>query len=508
MNYLKTSKLVILIISFCLSSNLTFSQNNAQEEIRNNYKGEKAKYIFYFIGDGMGLSQTTAAEAFLAATQNKKGISKLSFSKFPVTGFYTTYAEDRFITGSAAAGTAMATGHKTTINTIGLMGDKITHIDNIAEKAQKRNYKVGIVTSVSIDHATPAAFYAHQAGRNMYYHISCDLSKSNFNYFGGGGVNRPEGELAKKATNDLANFGMGDKNAKIKKDKNSITLAKERGYTVCDTKAEFSKLKKGDDKVLAIAPRLVGGQSLPYTIDTNENDISLKDFTAKGIELLDNEDGFFMMVEGGKIDWACHANDAATSIREVIAFNAAIQEAVDFYNKHPKETLIVVAGDHETGGLGLGFSGKHYESEYALLQYQNVSYESFSNIIKNYKKNTKRHKFNDILSLLKKHFGLGDESKNLKLSEYEMTQIKDAYVQSMKKRKKEKTDAYYLKYGNYEPLTITACHILSQKAGVAWTSFSHTALPIPVRAIGVGSDLFKGFFDNTDIPKNIEVLLK
>lgn len=509
MNYLQKSKLIIFIIGFCLSSNFVFSQNITQEDKRNNYTGEKAKYIFYFIGDGMGLSQSTATEAFMAALENKNGINKLSFSKFPVMGFYTTYAENRFITGSAAAGTAMATGHKTTINTIGLKGDKITSVESIAEKAKKRNYKVGIVSSVSIDHATPAAFYAHQPERNMYYHISCDLSNSEFNYFGGGGFNRPDGELAKKAKNNLANFGMGDKNAKIQESKNSFNLAKERGYTIYDTRTKFAQLKKGDDKVIAIAPRLVGGKALPYTIDSNKDDISLKEFTAKGIELLENEEGFFMMVEGGKIDWACHANDAATVIREVIAFNEAVEEAVKFYNKHPKETLIIVAGDHETGGLGLGFSGKHYESAYALLQHQNVSYEGFSNIIKDYKKNNKRHKFNDILTLVTKHFGLGDASKGLELSDYEMTQLKDAYAQSMRKKKnKEKTDSYYLKYGNYEPLTITACHILSQKSGVAWTSFSHTAMPIPVRAMGVGSDLFNGFFDNTDLPKNIEVLLK
>ncbi|WP_321307388.1 alkaline phosphatase [Marinifilum fragile] len=496
---------LILAFTFCISSVF------AQPSERDNYQGASPKYIFYFIGDGMGLSQTNTAEAYLGAINNTNGIQKLKLNTLPKQGFYTTYATDRFITGSAAAGTALATGEKTSINTIGMDAKRQKPLQTIAEMARDNGYKVGIVSSVSIDHATPASFYAHQPSRSMYYNISLDLSKSGFNYFAGGGINHPEGDGKVDKKNIMSNFGMGGAVELDKKESNSIKIAEARGYRFTNTVEEFKALKKGDDKIISIAPKLVGGKSLPYFIDQNgKSDISLAEFTAKGIELLNNKNGFFMMVEGGKIDWACHANDAATVIQEVIQFDNAVAVALDFYKKHPKETLILVAGDHETGGMALGFSGSHYHSDFAILQHQNVSYESFSNLISDYKKNNKdNYKVEDGLALAKKHFGLGDSQKGLELSDFEMQQLKTAFEKSMNyNQEMKKDDQFYLLYGSYDPFTTTTCHILSQKAGIGWTSFSHTAAPIPIRSIGVGADLFTGFFDNTDVPKNLMKLIE
>lgn len=482
----------------------------AQPSERENYKGKAPKYIFYFIGDGMGLSQANAAEAYLGALNNSNGIKTLRLNTLPKQGFYTTYAVDRFITGSAAAGTALATGEKTTINTISMDAKREKPLTTIAEMARNKGYKVGIVSSVSIDHATPASFYAHQPTRSMYYPISCDLSKSGFNYFGGGGFKHPEGD-GKTNNNAMANFGMGGEKEIEDKQPNSKELAKERGYRFVNTHEAFENLKKGDDKIIAIAPKLVGGKALPYAIDQKDDkDISLAEFTQKGIELLDNKNGFFMMVEGGKIDWASHANDAATVINEVIQFDNAVAKALDFYKKHPKETLIIVAADHETGGMALGFAGSHYESAFGLLQHQNLSYETFSAMINKYKKeNAGKHNVADGLALVKKHFGLGDSEKGLALSDFELQQLKDAFNKSMNyKKEMKKNDQFYLLYGSYDPFTVTACHILSQKAGIGWTSYSHTASPIPVRSMGVGAYLFTGFYDNTDVPKNLMKLIE
>ncbi len=483
----------------------------AQPSQREAYKGKAPKYIFYFIGDGMGLSQSNAAEAYLGALEGIRGIKKLQLSSLPNQGFYTTYALDRFITGSAAAGTALATGHKTTINTISMDGQRLLPLKTIAEMAKEKGYKVGIVTSVSIDHATPAAFYAHQPTRNMYYNISLDLSKSGFNYFAGGGFKHPEGDGKIGEKNSLSNFGMGAAEDIEKKETNSMRIAEQRGYTFVNTIQDFENLKKGDDKIIAIAPKLGSGSALPYSIDQKMGaDISLADFTEKGITLLDNPEGFFMMIEGGKIDWASHANDAATVIKEVLQFDNAVAKAIEFYNKHPKETLILVAGDHETGGLALGFSGSHYDSSFGLLQHQNISYEAFSEKIALYKKeHAENFTIGDGLEMVKEHFGLGDAAKGLQLSPFENQQLKDAFVKSMTyDAKMTKNDQFYLLYGSYDPFTVTACHILSHKAGIGWTSYSHTAAPIPVRSIGVGANLFTGFFDNTDMPKNLMKLIE
>jgi alkaline phosphatase len=268
---------------------------------------QPAKYVFFFIGDGMATAHRVAAEAFLKS----QGGEALIMNQFKAHGVTTTYANDRFITGSAAAATALACGVKTNIGFIGLDPD-LSPVESMAEKAKKKGMRVGIVSSVSIDHATPAGFYAHQPSRNMYHEIAMDLANSNFDYFGGGGFRDPEGKKSKKP--------LG----------NALEVAKQNGYKIVNDKAEFMALKEGVGKVIAYNNRLPDGMALPYAIDTEPADIPLVEFTQKGIELLEGPEGFFMMVEGGKIDWGCHANDAATAIKDTIAFDEAIKAGYKF----------------------------------------------------------------------------------------------------------------------------------------------------------------------------------
>jgi alkaline phosphatase len=492
---------------------IVFSQLSAQTISREDYNGPKPKYIFFFIGDGMGITQINAAESYLSAVKGENGASLLSFSKFPYHGIYTTYAANRFITGSAAAGTALACGQKTSINSIGVDSAKTKALKNIPELAKEHKMKVGIVTSVSLDHATPAAFYAHQASRNMYYPISVDLSASGFNYFGGGGFKHPEGDGKIDDKNTMANMGMGDKENLEHKQANSMEIAKSRGYRIVNTAEDFAALKKGDKKVIAISPELAGGKSIPYAIDCSaQPTVSLADFTQKGIELLDNKKGFFMMIEGGKIDWSCHANDVATTIQEVLQLDMAVQKALDFYKEHPDETLIIVGADHETGGIGLGDIQKKYESDLALLQHQKISYEGFTNLVKKYKEdNASNYNFEDGLAMLKKYFGLGDESKKLALTAYDIDRLKEAFVKSMEGKaagEEVYEEHFYEDYGRYDPFTVTAIRLINEKAGIGWTTYSHTADPVPVRAIGPRAELFSGFFDNTDVAKNLMYLIE
>jgi alkaline phosphatase len=117
------------------------------------------------------------------------------------------------------------------------------------------------------------------------------------------------------------------------------------------TAAEIAALDSSTGKCYAIAPNIQDSGSMSYAIDQKDGDISLADLVAKGIEVLDNENGFFLMAESGKIDWSCHANDAMTTIEEVLDFEAAVQVVYDFAQQHPDETLVIVTGDHETGGM-------------------------------------------------------------------------------------------------------------------------------------------------------------
>ena len=446
------------------------------------------KYVFLFIGDGMGMPQRAATEMYQSGNPNSPEL--LLMDQFPVHGVTTTYANDRFITGSAASATAMATGVKTNINYIG-MDPELNPVQTLAEKAKEQGMKVAVISSVSIDHATPAAFYAHQPHRSNYYEIDVTLANSDFDFFGGGGLKDPEGKKSKDPQG------------------NAYDIAKSNGFTVISNKADFMNLKPGAGKVFAYNDWLPDGKALPYAIDTREEDITLPEFTQKAIELLDNDKGFFMMIEGGKIDWAAHANDAVSMIKDTVAFDESLQAAYAFYEAHPEETLIVVSGDHECGGLTLGFAGTKYDTAFDILSDQKISFQEFSDkVLKQYKEdNAGNAKFADMLPLIEEYFGLKTEGEGpLVLTGDELDMLEEAFIKSVAGvTMKAKTD--FLLYGGYDPLTMQITHILNQKAGLAWTSYSHTGVPVSTSAVGNGADQFGGFYDNTDIGKRLMNLL-
>lgn len=456
------------------------------------YKGTPAKYIFLFIGDGMGQPQRTAAESYMAAARGlKPSDCKMVMSTLPAQGVTTTFANDRFITGSAAAATAIACGIKTNIGFIGV-DPSYTVVKSIAEMARDKGMKVGIVSSVSIDHATPACFYAHQPSRKMYHEIAHDLITSGFDYFGGGGFKDPVGKKTKKS--------LG----------NALKMACEKGYKIVTDRSEFMSLKQEGGKIIAYNRNLPDDEALPYDMDNTPRDITIAEFTEKGIELLDGDAGFFFMVEGGKIDWACHANDAVAAIQDTIAFDEAIKKALSFYKDHPKETLIVVTGDHECGGLTLGFAGTVYESYFDILKGQRLSFQAFTDsVIAQYKESHKDNpSFEDMIPKIRLYFGLTTEGDGpMVLKDFEIAELRDAFDKSMQNIEINEGTQEYLLYGGYDPLTVKLTHILNRKAGLGWTSYSHTGVPVTTSAVGKGSALFNGYYDNTDIARKIMLLM-
>ena len=468
-------KMIGVLVACALFGALGFSSHAAEQ-------GKKAKYVFLFIGDGMGLTQRAATGAFLG--------EKLTIDKLPAQGITTTFANDRFITGSAASATAIATGVKTNINYIGV-DPELKPVKSIAEMARDQGKKVGIVSSVSIDHATPAAFYAHVKTRNMYHEIDCAIADSNFDLFAGGGLKDPTGKKSKNPQGD------------------ALQKAKDKGYSVIDNKADFMALKPTDGKVIAWNSWLQDGKALPYVMDMTEKDITLPEFTKKAIELLDNDKGFFLMVEGGKIDWACHANDGTSAILNTQSFDNSVKVALDFYKKHPDNTLIVVTGDHECGGLTLGFAGTKYGSNYSVLGAQKESFQKFTDeTLQDFKKTNGT--FNQMKELITKTFGLkfsGDKKSDpTVLADFEVAQLKEAFDRSMDNSWKENKEQYLI-YGNYEPLSVTITHLLNQKAGLAWTSYKHTGVPVSTSAIGANCTAFNGSYDNIDIAKKIMAVM-
>jgi alkaline phosphatase len=444
------------------------------------------KYVFFFIGDGMAQVQMNLAEAALndpGFKGNKTfgvGLGQMAMSKFPVAGMSTTHAEDRYITGSAASATALACGEKTTINTISKNGDHTQNLKTMAEMAKEKGMRVGIVSSVSIDHATPACFYAHEDTRKNMYAIAEQMTTSGFDYFGGGGA--------------AGDKSVGDLDSKME----------TAGYTIAKTRAELAAIQPGT-KCWAYNHNLDGSAALVYAMDRPDDDLSLAEFTQKGIELLDNENGFFLMVEGGKVDWACHANDAVAATYDMLAFDAAIQKAVDFYNQHPDETLIVITGDHECGGLTIGFSATGYATAFEILKYQTMSYDEFDDIVASWRENPDGHTFQMALDKAKEVFGLGNTALDpiFELNDYELETLQNAYQKSMGGESVYTDEETSIRYGYYDPFTVTCTHILANKAGVDWTSYSHTGVPVPVMAMGQGQYEFSGYYDNTDIAKKI-----
>jgi alkaline phosphatase len=407
-------------------------------------------------------------------------IERLGFSRFPAVGFTTTYDAGSLITDSASAGTALASGYKTLSGVVNMDPSKAAKFTPITEMAKAKGMKIGIVTSVSMDHATPACFYAKAPSRSNYYDIAAQIASSGFDYFGGGGFLQPTGK---------------------EKDKPDVVeLAQKAGYKYVNDKDTFLALKKGAGKVLAVNGTLADSASMPYEIDRKEGDLALADYAAKGIELLsDAPAGFFMMVEGGKIDWACHANDAAASIRDTLALDAAVAKAVEFAEKHAKDTLIIVTGDHETGGMTIGFAGTQYSTFFDKIGPQKISFQKFADeVVKPYKASAKADEAElaDLLPVIADDFGLGLDQ----LTGVQQTDIQVAYGRTMGNQAlRAVSEDQYLLYGGYDPLTVKLTQVLDQNAGIGWTTYSHTGVPVATFAKGAGQELFAGYYDNTDI---------
>ncbi|MEG2076845.1 MAG: alkaline phosphatase, partial [Victivallaceae bacterium] len=393
----------------------------------------------------------------------------------------TTYSSDSYITDSAASGTAIATGHKTYSGAIGVDVNK-KPLESVAYLAQKKGKKVGIITTTSINHATPAAFYANQHNRGENYKIGKDLIKSGFEY-------KP----------DL------------------YTLVKEAGITFVDTREGFDKINASTKTpILVKNPHLAAEDTCYFYLDKKPNDIALADYVTKGIEVLDNENGFFIMTEGGKVDWTCHANDIGGTLAEMLSLDDAVKVAYDFAQKHPEETLIVVTGDHETGGMTLGFANTGYKLYTDVVGAQKKSAWAATNDLdamkQEFKKNKQEFTFEAVKPYITEVFGLkfeGDaKADRMVLNEYELNLLKAAFNHANGGKDFAPTENRRLMYSGYNPIIATCNRILSNKAGIAWTSWDHTAIPVGTSAYGENGEIFAGITDNTDIAKGIRRVLE
>ena len=434
----------------------------------------QAKYVFFFIGDGMGPHQVLSTEMYLAELEGRIGRTSLLMTTFPYSGQVATFSANSGITDSAASGTCLASGKKTNNGMIGQKPDGTPAI-SVASRLKEQGWGIGIMTSVTIDHATPASHYAHTPSRSNYYIIGTQLAESGFDFFGGSGFDQPQDK------DNLAAPNLYD-------------LCEQNGYVLAGGYAD-AKAKIGAQKMLLVpAERLVDRSrhagALPYAIDRKEGDLSLPEIVEVAIAQLSMHDRFLMMAEGGKIDYASHANDGGTVLREVLDFDNAIKVAYDFYMQHPDETLIVVTADHETGGMALGNSD--YTLNLKVLAEQKCSSDLLSDQLSALQKEAgKRLTWEQVKEVISKNTGLYAE---VEMSEVDDQLLQAAFAQMIQHQGVEKS-----LYKDINALASKALALLNQKSRLGWTSKGHTASTVPVFAIGVGAERFTGWHDNSEI---------
>lgn len=402
------NRLSIKAIAAAMLAAATFMMSSCNNQEKNISDAEGTpRYIFLFIGDGMGAAQAGVTESYLSYTKGKLGGEELCFSGFPVLGTCTTYSADHQITCSSASGTAISCGQKTNNGYLGVdpEGNRLT---SIAYILKDRGYKIGVMSSVPVNHATPGAFYAHNTDREDYYSISMEIPESGFDFFGGSG---------------FLQFNGKDGN-----DTPTPEVLESKGYEVCFGEKEFREKMDSTDHIVFIQPSGKDSNADNYEVEEiKEEDSRLAQMLQMGLDFLTDDQPFFIMCEGGEIDWAAHANQTMPMIDAVLRFNEAVETAYSFYLEHPDETLILVTADHETGGITLGCNGS-YGVDWKVLE-----------------------------DAYKAEGAPENEEENSRLN----------------------------------------------AAGIGWTTNNHTGSPVPIYAIGYGSDRFAGRMDNTEIKDKI-----
>ena len=444
---------------------------------------KKAKYVFYFITDGTGVNTVLGAEMYNAEMQGRIGRVPFCMTSFPIVGVASTYSNNSGVTDSAASGSALATGVKTENGALGMRPDLKTPVTSIAVWAKEAGMKVGVASSVTINHATPAAFYAHQPKRSLSYDIAKDMIATDLDFYGGSAVEKAEDP---------------------KNHPGAPCIYKEMekaGYAVAFGMADYQKKAKKAKKMLLVQdPKHLNPASdiysLPYAIDVKDGEMTIEDILRAEIEFLmrDNKNGFFLMNEiGGKVDWACHGHDGATAFAEVGAVDRCIKIAYEFYKQHPDETLIIVTADHETGGLVL--ARNLYELHLDVIGHQRITIERLGKELhKMHDVQGDKLEWNTVKTFITENFGFWDK---VQLTDNQTKRLEDAFRKIMNGTSQDLKTLYQ----KDDELAVTVRNIQAECALVGWQVTGHSNGYVPCFAVGVGAERIHGRIDNTEIPK-------
>ncbi len=421
----------------------------------------RVKYVIVMIADGAGLAHLGSAYYLNRLLLEQEFFITERLFNLGRLGIVANYALNSLVPDSASSGTAIATGKKTNNNMVSMLPDG-TPVKTVMEKAIELGYKTGLIAKSTITDATPAVFASHVPHRSLQDQIAVQYLEKRIDVILGGGksywIPKSISGSARKDERDL------------------ISEARELGYTVVSNLGELESVKTG--KVLG----LFSSGNMPYRLDADPTVIpSLKEMTEKAIELLYKDSkGFFLMVEGSRVDHASHNNDIASVIAELREFDEAVKVAFDFYNKHPRETLLIVTADHDNGGLSIttsyDTSGK---GRYPTVEDLNkiflvpFSFERAKSVVDK----------EGIEKLFSEHY-VG-----------ELT-IPQEWIERLKSDKPitpSLTSPFYASLGaGFSAVYMTA-----------WATNDHTATPVWVVSLGPGSYRLSGFIDQTEIGKTI-----
>lgn len=413
--------------------------------------------IIFMIGDGMGFEYISAYRYAIS----ELGAPALSPTVFDdlLVGAATTYPDDdTWVTDSAASATALAAGVKSYNGAIGLDRQQ-QPVTTMMELAQQRGWGTGAVVSVQVTHATPAAFFTHHASRQMYNQIADSYAEQvtagqwGFDVLLGGGYSHFDRD-----------------------DKNWLPELAAQGLQIATEFEQLPAIEK--TPVLGLFAPL----NLPHSIDAAPQ---LGNMTQHALRLLHQQQQtsgkpFALMVEGSMIDWCGHANDIACAVHEMADFANAIEVVLEYQRQHPN-TLVVITADHSTGGLALGHGG-----EYAWHGDKVMGIKASLEVMTRGLLARQPDEFRDYLAPL----------LNLPLTEQQWQSIEAVQVPAELRGRARQA-----------PFGKVLVDIISDHTSTGWTTTGHTAVDVPVLAIGPGAEKFRGYQDNTDIAKQLMQLI-
>ena len=406
------------------------------------------KNIIMIVGDGMGPAYTTAYRMFADDPSTAK-VEQTVFDRLLV-GMASTHPDmdTGYVTDSAASATALSTGVKTYNGAIGV-NTKKAPVQTVLELAKMKGLKTGVAVTSQINHATPASFGAHNASRHNYDEIADS-------YF--------DDKIADQFVLDVM-LGGGWKYF-IRDDRNLVNEFKAAGYQYID---ELSQLKNvATDKPLL---GLFADSGMPWALDSKDH-LRLPALAKAAIRQLENDQGYFLLIEASQVDWAGHGNDIGSAMAEMHGLAVTLEWIEQYLEKNP-DTLLVTTADHSTGGLSVGANGIYNWTPKWLKNLKASNSEIAKQLVKS-----------------KDRGALASELLGFELTKEELVSLTE--IES------EDTRAFYK----------AVSKILDQRTSTGWTTTGHTGVDVQIFAKGKGSERFIGYMDNTAIAKTIFELLK